>query len=585
MAFDGMFLHKICEEIKDICVGSRIDKIYQPSREEIVLLMRAKGENKRLLISCSPNNPRIHFTSESIENPLSPPMFCMLMRKHIGNAKLVDIIQPSLERIAQFKFESLNEFGDTVVLTLAVEIMGRYSNIILINENGKIIDSIRRVDDTVSSVRRVLPGLSYSLPLSQNKLSLKDENVKTAVEKILSQNELPLSKAALNTLEGTSPLLCRELSFYVSKSLDTAVNLLTEDQIDRLTFFLTRLKDSLNSPPTAVMLSDSNSKPVEYSFFPINQYGHTLVSTEFESLSALLDTFFKTKSITQRMGQKSHDLLKLLVNLTERIERKLLAQRKELEDCANREKYREYGDIISANLFKIEKGMSKIVLENFYSENLENVEIKLDPMLSPTQNAQKYYSEYRKLDTAEKMLTKLISQGEKEKEYLESVFDSLSRAESESELSMIKQELIESGYLKKNKGYKPQKSEKVSYMRYISTDGFLILSGRNNIQNDKLTLKDSSKNDVWFHTHNIPGSHTVVVSENKVVPNSTLTQAAMIAAFNSKARTSSLVPVDYTEIKNIKKPSGGKPGMVIYSTYQTAYVTPNEQEVNALLEK
>ncbi len=585
MAFDGMFLHKICGEIKNTALNCRVDKIYEPSREEIVIQMRANGENKRLLFNAGANNPRIHFTKQTIENPMSPPMFCMLLRKHIGNAKLIDIIQTELERCVYFKFETQNEFGDTVILTLAVEIMGRYSNIILINENGRVIDSIKRIDDTVSSVRRVLPGVLYEIPAAQDKLSIFKTTPDEIINKIKSSNDAPLSKSLLNTLQGASPLISRELSFFTTRGEDTQISLLTDEQYSRLNFALSNLKKALEENSTPTMLCDQTKKPIEYSFLPINQYGHTLISSSFETLSELLDTFYKTKSTTQRMGQKSHDLLKLLANLADRISRKIAVQEKELKDCENRDTYRQYGDIISANLYRLEKGDRVAKLENFYLENSPTVEIKLDPMLTPTQNAQKYYTEYKKADTAEKMLTKLIENGKKEAEYIDSVFDSLSRATTEAELSAIKEELTQSGYLKRAKGYKNQKPEKLSYMRYISTDGFTILCGRNNVQNDKLTLKDSFNNDIWFHTHNIPGSHTVIVTENREVPNSTLEDAAHIAAFNSKARNSSLVPVDYTLIKNIKKPSGAKYGMVIYDTYQTVYITPDEEKVNSLIAK
>lgn len=585
MAFDGMFLHKLCEEIKSVALNCRIDKIYEPSREEIVISLRAGGENKRLLLNAGANNPRIHFTKESIENPLSPPMFCMLMRKHIGNAKLVDVIQNELERCVYFKFETQNEFGDTVVLTLAVEIMGRYSNIILINENNRVIDSIKRIDDTVSSVRRILPGVTYEPPATQDKLSILKTEVDEIIKKIKTSNDVPLSKSLLNTLQGASPLVCRELSFLATKGEDALTSNLTDEDYKQLKQVLSTLKNTLEENCTPTMLCDQNKKTVEYSFMPVTQYGNTLISSQFETLCELLDTFYKTKSTTQRMGQKSHDLLKLLTTLSERISRKILIQEKELKECENRETYRQYGDIISANLYRLQKGDRVAKLENFYEENSPTVQIKLDPMLTPTQNAQKYYTEYRKSYNAEKMLTKLIENGKKEAEYIDSVFDSLVRAQNESELSAIKEELLQSGYLKRSKGNKAQKSEKLSYLRYISTDGFTILCGRNNVQNDKLTLKDSFNNDIWFHTHNIPGSHTVIVTENKEVPDTTLEQAAMIAAFNSKARNSSLVPVDYTLIKNVKKPSGAKYGMVIYETYKTVYITPDEEKVNALLKK
>ena len=389
MAFDGMFLHKICEEIRLTAQNCRVDKIHEPSRDEIVISIRAGGENKRLLLNAGANNPRIHFTKETIENPMSPPMFCMLMRKHIGNAKLVDVVQTQLERCVYFKFETQNEFGDTIILTLAVEIMGRYSNIILINENNKIIDSIKRIDDTVSSVRRVLPGVAYEPPAVQDKLSILNSSTLEIIERIKKSNDIPLSKALLNTLQGASPLLCRELSFEVTKENDTIVSLLTEKEYEELDVALSNLKAVLCGKTIPTMLSDDTKKPIEYSFVDINQYGATLSKTQFETLSELLDTFYKSKSTASRIGQKSHDLLKLITTLSERITRKILVQEKELKECENRETYRQYGDIISANLYRLQKGDRAAKLENFYLENSPIAEIKLDPMLTPTQNAQK----------------------------------------------------------------------------------------------------------------------------------------------------------------------------------------------------
>ncbi len=586
MAFDGAFLHMVCTEISEQILGSRIDKVYQPSRNEIVLTMRSNGKNLKLLLSADASHPRIHFTEMELDNPASPPMFCMLLRKHIGNAKIVAVRQQGLERIVIFDLETRNEFGDIIVVNLAVEIMGRHSNVILVNENGKVIDAIKRVDDSVSSIRRILPGVVYELAPSQDKLSVLEYSSEQLVEKLRTNAyNFPLSKALLMTLEGVSPLICREISFLVCKNSDTIVEDLTEDEISRLEFYLKRFISSLSEPMSPTMILDKNKKPIEFYFSNIYQYSDSVITKEYPSISLLLDDFFKQKDTASRINQKAHDLVRFLINTSDKISRKLENQKKELLECADRDVLRIYGDLLNANLYRLEKGDRVAELENFYEEGLPIVKIKLDPLLTPSQNAQKYYKEYKKADTAEKMLTELIKKGEEEQIYIDSVFDILSRSSTEAEISAIRAELVDGGYLRANKNSR-QKPQKLSYIKYKSSDGFTILCGRNNLQNDRLTLKEANNFDMWFHTQSIPGSHTVIVCEGTAdIPDRTIEEAAMIAAYNSKARNSTKVPVDYTLIKNIKKPNGSKPGFVVYDTYYTILITPDADRVSEMLEK
>lgn len=583
MALDGTLLRQIRHELESCLIGARIDKIHQFSREEMIFVLRLPQPTEdgsrtvKLYLSAGADSPRIHLTSASFENPKSPPMFCMLMRKYLGSAKLIEIRQIGLDRILHLVFETRNEMGDLIQLTVAIEIMGRHSNIILIDETGRVIDSIKRIDDTMSSVRPILPGVRYTLPPAQDKLDLIDVTPEQIEQRLRNGKDTPLSKALLSAVQGVSPIVCREIANYVFLGDDCVISEMTENHFDRLRFFLTKVIDyakNYTGTPTSVI--DSRKKPMDFSFMDIHQYGGSMFTRTYDTYSQLLDDFYTQRDNIQRMRHRSADLLKVLANTADRIARKLSLQQKELADCSDRETWKIYGDLINANLYSIQKGDRTATLVNFYDENQAEVTIPLDPRKTPAQNAQKYYGEYRKADTAEKKLRELIEEGQQEAIYIDSVFDALTRAQTNDELSAIRAELAEQGYLRK-KGPAPKKGKetKLAPKRYRSDDGFLILVGRNNVQNDQLTLKDARGRDVWFHTKNIPGSHTIVVSDGQEVPDSTLNQAAIIAAANSKAADSAQVPVDYTLIKNVKKPRGAKPGMVIYVNYQTAYVTPD----------
>ena len=564
-------------EMAEKLIDARVDKIHQPSKEELIISLRWNGGNGKLLVSASASAPRIHFTEAQVDNPKAPPMFCMLMRKHLSGAKLVAMEQFGLERLIHLSFATYNELGDPVILKLAVEIMGRHSNIILIGNDGKIIDAIKRVTADMSSMRQVMPGMTYVFPPSQNKMNTLDLDYMAFIERLKNGRDVPLSKALMETLDGVSPIVCRELSDLATAGLDTTARELSNDECEKLVGAVENLAEKVKNgdgKPYAVI--EENGHPLDFTFMEVKQYGDSMTVKEAESFSAMLDKFYSDRSGADRMKQRSGDLFRFVVNLADRLSRKLDIQRQELARSTERDSLRVKGELIHANIRMIEKGMSSVILENYYDNN-SPMEVKLDPRLSPNQNAQHYFSEYRKADTAERMLKKLIEKGEAELSYIESVFDLLSRARTDDEIVSIRDELVSQGYLK-NHRQKNQKPIKIAPKEYISTDGFRILCGRNNLQNDKLTFKDSRKNDIWFHTQKIHGSHTVIITEGREVPPSTLEQAALIAAYNSKARDSSLVPVDYTEIKNVKKPSGAAPGKVIYEHYKTAYVRPAQFE-------
>ncbi|MBP1569806.1 MAG: NFACT family protein [Oscillospiraceae bacterium] len=577
MALDGITLSMLKNELSEKLIGARIDKIHQPSKEELVISLRWNGGNGKILISASASAPRIHFTESSVDNPKNPPMFCMLMRKHLSGAKLVEIEQFGLERMLHLSFATYNEFGDPVIIKLAVEIMGRHSNIMLIGPDGKIIDAIKRVTADMSSVRQVMPGMTYVFPPAQNKMNTLDVDCMELVSRLKNGRDIPLSKALMENLDGVSPIVCREISDIVTGGFDTKAHDLSDGECEKLEACLEKIAESIKTGKASpYMVIEENGHPLDFTFIKVNQYGDAMEIRKFDSFSAMLDKFYSERSGADRMKQRSNDLFKFVVNLADRISRKLDVQRQELARSTERDILRVKGELIHANLWMLEKGMTSVVLENYY-DNCKPIEVKLDPRLSPNQNAQHYFSEYRKADTAERMLRQFIEKGEAELSYIESVFDLLSRARTDDEVIAIREELVAQGYLK-NHRKNNQKPVKLAPKEYLSSDGFKILCGRNNIQNDKLTFKDSRKNDVWLHTQKIHGSHTVIVTEGREVPETTIQQAAIVAAYNSKARESSLVPVDYTEIKNVKKPSGSAPGKAVYEHYKTAYVRPAQFE-------
>ena len=577
MALDGAFLRHLKKEITDRALGARVDKIYQPNKEELVFLLRTRQEAFKLLLSARANSPRIHFTQYAPENPKVPPMLCMLLRKRLSGAKLVEVRQPGLERLLYLDFDAANELGDKVRLSLVIEIMGKYSNIILVDGQGKIVDALKRVDEEMSSQRLVQPGLAYELPPAQNKPCMLECQPEEIVEAIVHQpKNQSLNKGILNALQGLSPVVCREIEHQVGRGQELFTRDLTQEQRERLRFFLERLfttvRDTAGEP---YMVTKIKGKPMEFSFLNIVQYGTLASVSRWEDFSSLLDEFYEERDRQDRMRVKAQDLLRLLANASERLSRKINLQRGELARSEDREHLRVCGDLINANLYRIERGSAFADLENFYDEN-RLMRVKLDPALNATQNAQKYYKEYRKAKTAQQVLGEQIAQAEQELLYVDSVFDCLSRAQSESELNEIRQELREEGYLKAVRD-KRKPPAPLAPLEFVSSEGFRILVGRNNRQNDKLTLKQANNNDIWLHTKNIPGSHTIIVTGGRQPGDATLKEAAMLAAYHSRAKDSSQVPVDYTQVRYVSKPQGAKPGMVIYVHYQTLFVTPQHE--------
>lgn len=575
MALDGIFLRHIKNEIESQALGARVSQIYQPNREELIFGLRTFGGNKKLLLSARANSPRINFCVNTPENPAQPPMFCMLLRKRIGGGKLVSVRQNDCDRVIMLDFECVNELGDTVMITVVCEIMGMYSNIIIVDSNGVIIDSLKRVDLTMSSKRLVLPNIKYELPEPQDKLNILTCEASEIADRIKNlDGEMPLNKALLKVVQGVSPIVCREIEYRV---LEGATNRIEGVLLDKLTDELDRLKNitaECKGEPYVIYREDG--KTMDFCFMPIKQYSGFATVEKAESFSELLDSYYETRDRRERMKVKTQSLTKLLTNTIERIARKISKQQAELDRCQNREHLRICGDLLQANLYRIQRGAEYADVENYYDEHNAVMRIKLNPAISPAANAQKYYKDYQKAKNAEIMLSEQIRKGRTELDYIESVLDVSQRAETEKEISQIKEELAEQGYLHSNRN-KSKKQTALPPLEFTSSDGFKILVGRNNKQNDKLTLKTAAKNDMWLHTKDIHGSHTIILCEGKEVTEQAIFEAACLAAYHSKAQNSSQVPVDYTLVRYVSKPSGAKPGMVIYVNNKTIYVTPKDK--------
>ena len=574
MALDGAFLYAVKKELEPL-IGGRVDRIHQPSREEIVIALRTRQGAKKLYISTNAGSARVHITEKQVDNPQVPPMFCMLLRKHLGSGRLTAVRQDGLERILFLDFECVNELGDVVTVTLACEIMGRCSNLIVIGSDGRVIDSIKRVDEEMSRQRMVLPGMRYTLPPRDDRLCFLTCQPEEILRRLSEEAPAELSKALIRSCEGISPILAREWTFFAGRGAHIQSDQLTQDQSDRLIFAIKRTREQLTDGQCCFsVVLDKDGLLKDFSFIRLSQFGTLMLTRELPSASELLDYFYYERDRAARTKQRANDLFKLLVNLTERTSRRISVQQGELAACAEKEHFKLCGDLISANMYRLSKGDVSAHLENFYEEGCPLIEIPLDVRKTPAQNAQHYYSEYKKCVTAEEKLADQIEKGQEELAYLESVFDALTRASSENDIIQLRLELSEQGYIRAG-GSKQKPPKALPPVEYRSSDGFTIFVGRNNHQNDWLTLKFAEKSDIWLHTQTITGSHVIIVAEGEEVPDKTIEEAAVIAAVNSRGRNSNMVPVDYCLAKFVKKPSGAKPGKVIFTNYKTAFVKPD----------
>lgn len=576
MPIDAVFLESLRCELQEQLLACRVDKVQQPERDTILLSMRGPNGGGKLLLTASPNHPRIQLTSLSFENPAQPPMFCMLLRKHLTGGRLVSISQPPLERLVELTFDCIDEMGTPCQKKLILEIMGRNSNLILTGADGRILDCLRRVDFEMSEQRQVLPGLYYHLPPTQGKCSPWDASEQDLLALLGAQKTQKMADSfLLETFGGLSPLLCRELAYTVFGQVDFDLSQLTDVQREDAAGKLFDAFDQLHTGKRTPVILVRDERPWDFTCIPIRQYEDLITQEPQPSFSALLDTFYAKRDSLERMRQKTQALRKTLTNLHNRTARKLANQQKELEATFDREHLRRLGDIVTANLHVISRGQARLTAVDFYNPEMKEIDIPLNPAISPQQNAAKFYKDYQKAKTAEKVLTEQIAKGEAELSYLASVLDELSRVESERDMQDIRQELTEGGYLRETGQKKKMKLPASKPMVFRSSDGFEILVGRNNRQNDLLTCKLAQKQDIWLHTQKIHGSHVIIACAPETPPDRTVTEAMQLAAYFSQAREGQNVPVDYTRVKNVKKPAGAKPGMVIYDHYSTAVATPD----------
>ena len=583
MPFDAVFLGAVREELQ-AHIGCRIDKVQQPERDTVLLHLRGPSGGGRMLLTASPNHPRIQMTELPMENPAQPPMFCMLLRKHLTGGKLLSITQPPMERLIDLSFDCTDEMGEPTQKHLILEVMGRNSNLILTGADGRILDCLRRVDFEMSAERQVLPGLYYRLPPAQEKLDPFSQDA-AQLSGLLGavDTQKQFDRWLLDTFGGLSPLLCRELTWQIFGDVDVDISALSDRQAvsGRLAEAFSALRERRKQP----VLLFREGAPWDFTCVPIRQYGGFVEEQVQSSFSALLDTFYGERDKSDRIRQKTQALRKNLTNLRQRTQRKLELQRKERTATLDREQLRRQGDIVTANLYAIQRGQRVLRAVDFYDPDMKEIEIPLNPAVSPQQNAAKFYKDYQKAKTAEKVLAEQIEKGEQELSYLDSILSELALAESERDVAEIRDELVSGGYLRDPNAKKRMKLQPSRPLTFRSSDGFPIHVGRNNRQNDLLTTKFAAKQDLWLHVQKIHGSHVIIETGGVTPPDQTVTEAMMLAAYYSQARDGQNVPVDCTLAKNVKKPAGSKPGMVVYEHYRTAVVTPDPALIEKLKEK
>ena len=561
MPLDAVSLRAVVEELRPQLLNLRIDKVQQPARDQVILLLRG---SRRLLLNAGANAPRLQLTELPRDNPAEPPMFCMLLRKHLVGARVADIIQPGLERLVRIELDVTDDFGQTGHRTLVLEAMGRRSNLILLDGEGRVIDCMRRVDAEMSAARQVLPGLFYEQPASTGRLPFPEETEEGFREKLTQAHpEVQLDRFLLDAYFGISPLMARELAFR---------------ERFRAAFF--QFSDDVKENHFTPIILKRAGVPFEFSALPVHQYGPAAEAEAFESFSALLDSFYEAKEKQERVRQRGAELIRTATTARDRVRRKLALQEKDYAATQERDALRLSGDLITANLYRMERGQSKLTCQNYYDENLAEVTIPLDPLLTPQQNAAKYYKRYTKAKTAEKYLREQMALARRDLAYLESILQEINQAESEQDFLDIRSEMRDAGFIRKQGKKVPQRPSKPREFR--TSGGFRVLVGRNNRQNDKLTLKDADYRDLWFHVQKLHGSHVILCTAGQEPGDQDITEAAMLAAYYSQGKDSGNVPVDCTQVKNVKKPAGARPGMVIYTTFRTVNVTPEEALVKQL---
>lgn len=585
MALDGLVIHSIVNELKSKILGGKVDKVYQPENDEVVLHIRNNKENFKLVLSASASNPRVYLAKDyKKENPINAPMFCMLFRKHIQGGNIVDISQIGFERIIKIGVESFDELKEKTIKNIFIEIMGRHSNIILTHiENEKIIDSAKRIPPSISRVRQLLPGINYELPPTQNKLNPLDTITLDTFINYINEFDGSLYKAIYSKFLGISPTISKELC--IRANLDEKIEInecSTHDFKSIHDEFIKLFKDIKNNIYfPCIIIDEKIDKIIDFSCIKLNLF-KGLSSINDSSISNIIEYYYKNKDIKDRIHQRSSDLRKSISIKLDRLYNKLKKQNEELVESESANDFKVKGELLTAYIYMIQKGMKNIEVQNFYDPEYKNITINLNKNLTPSENAQKYFKKYNKMKTAKIELTNQIEITKEEINYLENIILSIENCDNLNELLDIREELGKVGYLKSSNKNKKDTKLTTSPNEFQSSDGFKILVGKNNKQNDHLTLKVATSNDIWMHTKNIPGSHVIIKCDDKNVSETALFEGAMLAAYFSKSKMSSQVPVDYTKKKNVKKPNGAKPGMVIYETNNTIYVTPTQELVTKL---
>ena len=582
MALDGIAVRALVKQFNSELLSSKVDKIYQPEKDEITVAFRSVNGTKKLLLSASSSNPRAHFTEISKKNPMTAPMFCMLLRKHLCGGRVVDIRQNGLERSIDFCIESYTELGDLTIKHLIIEIMGKHSNIILTDDESKILDSIKHIDFTLSSVRQILPGLIYSAPPSQDKINPLECEYLDIVRVIASADDkITADKLILKSFEGISPLAAREMCHRALKSTDVLAASLNPEMQKALCDSVFGLFDDVKNErfEPCIIYDKVSKRPLDFCAHDIRQYEQMASVQSCASISEAVEAYYVTRDTEERKKQKTAALTKLVSNNIDRCAKKLILLQQTIEDARSRERHKLYADLITANLYRIGNGEKSAVVQNFYSPEYEDVTIPLDASVTPQQNAQRYYKKYNKAKVAQEQAQKQLDIANEELLYLESVMQNISLAADEEDISSIRDELLAQGYISARGRERKKKNEQPTKpLHFVSSDGFDIYVGKNNTQNDYVTLRLANSSDLWFHTKAFAGSHTIIkLGLDKNVPDTTMLEAASLAAFYSSAKNSPKVEVDYTQIKNVKKPLGAKPGMVIYEHYNTLYVAPDEE--------
>ena len=574
MAFDGIVVANLVHELKSELLNGRIAKIAQPEADELLLTIKSPSGQRRLYLSASASLPLIYLTENNKPSPMTAPNFCMLLRKHIANGRIVDIYQPKLERIIYFTIEHLNELGDLCRKNLIVEIMGKHSNLIFCTEDGTIIDSIKHVSAQMSSVREVLPGRTYFIPDTMEKsdpLSITPEEF-TAV---LHSKPLPLSKAIYTSFTGISPITAEEICFIAGIDSSLPPKELSADIMQHLynqfTLYFTNVKEGAFRPAIYYL----GSEPKEFASLPLTHFTEYRC-VEFDKISNVLETYYATKNTITRIRQKSSDLRHILQTALERNRKKYDLQMKQLKDTENRDRYKIYGELLHVYGYNLEEGAKSLEAFNYYTN--ETIQIPLDPMLSPQENAKKYFDKYNKQKRTYEALSSLIQETSDDILYLESVRTALDIARSEEDLAEIKEELIAAGYMKRKFTKKKQRI-KNKPLHYISSDGYDMYVGKNNFQNEELTFHFANGNDWWFHAKQAPGSHVIVKTKGEELPDSTFEEAGRLAAYYSSMRNADKIEIDYIEKKHVKKPTGGKPGFVVYYTNYSLIIDSDISEI------